>query len=295
MKKQMVKKRKAQGLARVIKKGKFLALIFALFLLIGYASYNRVTEMPVMFVSHGGPNKAFDDSCYGDSFSEIPDLLPGKPKAILMISAHWLSDGTLVSCSVNPETIHDYSGFSPELSKFSYDAKGDRELALKIAELVDGECVDRGFDHGAWTVLNLMYPDANIPVIQMSIDYTATNEERFNIAKKLRSLRSEGVLIIGSGTMTHNLRAVRYEENATPVYWAKEFDDAVVSYLNNSEFEPLIEFNSLPYATMAHPTPDHYWPLIYVIGASEEGDKVSYPYAKFEYGIFSNRNVMFSK
>lgn len=251
-------------------------------------------DMPVFFVSHGGPNKAFDDSCYGDSFSEIPELLPEEPKAILMISAHWIQNETMVSCEVDPQTIHDYSGFDPVLNNFRYDAKGSQELGERVSQLTGARCVNRGFDHGAWTVLNLMYPDANIPVVQMSIDYTLTHQEMYELGEKLRPLREEGILILGSGTMVHNLGAPRGEENATPMYWAKGFDDAIVNNLNESNFDPLIQFYNLPYAKMAHPTPDHYWPLIYVLGASEENDEVSYPYHKFEYGTLSMRNVMFS-
>ncbi len=250
-------------------------------------------EMPVLFISHGSPRNAIRESNYSKSLENTPNLIGKDPKAILIISAHWLARDTYISCNQEYETIYDFYGFEDELYNIEYNAKGDVDLANYITQLVDGKCTQRGLDHGAWTVLTRMYPNVDIPVIEMSIDYTLSNQEMFELGEKLKPLREIGVLVIGSGSMTHNLRDRSFNINSNIENWAKEFDDSVADKLENKEFDQLIEFNSLPNAKRSHPTPDHYWPLIYTIGLIYNEDETSFPYTGFEYGTLSMRNVLF--
>jgi 4,5-DOPA dioxygenase extradiol len=255
-------------------------------------------KMPVLFVGHGNPMLAITENKYTRAWSDIGNRLP-KPKAILCVSAHWLTKGTYVTMMDNPRTIHDFYGFPEELFQVQYPAEGSKEFGR---ETIDGvktlkviEDYEWGLDHGAWSVLKNMYPDANIPVYQMSIDYTKSAEYHFNLAKELSFLRRRGVLIIGSGNVVHNLRKVKWEENAEPFEWAMEFDEIVKKNIEKDNPKALIEYEKLgESAKLSIPTNDHYLPLMYTLGLREKEDIVEFFNDSVDMGSMSMRSVIFS-
>jgi len=219
-----------------------------------------------------------------------------RPKAILCVSAHWYVEGLGVLDSARPKTIHDFFGFPEELYKISYPAPGHPELARKTGELLrsDGAQVtgDWGLDHGTWSVLLHLFPEAIVPVYQVSIDICRSSREHFELAKKLKPLRDEGVLIIGSGNIVHNLLRLR-ARNAAPYSWAVEFDEAIKSALLEKDFDKIIDYQqSFPkLAPYAFPTPDHYLPFVYAMAAAGEDAPMTFPYEGFEHGSISMRAV----
>jgi 4,5-DOPA dioxygenase extradiol len=225
--------------------------------------------MPALFIGHGSPMNAIEDNEFTKEWKKIAEKIP-RPKCILCISAHWLKDSTAVLSSMNPETIHDFYGFPEKLYRMKYPVKGSIGYAKIVRDTiksVDVKFDDTwGIDHGTWTVLVHMYPKADIPVIQLSINPDLPLEDHVNIGKELSELRSKGVLIIGSGNMVHNLGMMRYE--GTPFAWAKEFDEHVIKSLENNNGENLLNYRKHPAGKYAVPTNDHYIPLLYVYGAS---------------------------
>lgn len=238
--------------------------------------------MPVLFVGHGSPMNAIQDNIFTKNFRDISKRIE-KPKAILCISAHWFTNGTKVTAMENPKTIHDFYGFPKELYEIKYPAKGEPELAQKIIELLSPVVkvesdLEWGLDHGTWSVLRHMYPDVDIPVVQLSIDYNESSDYHFNLARKLNSLRSEGVLIIGSGNIVHNLGMVDFKNIETENYgydWANRVQKMINENMTKDNFEPLIDYlkrgNDFKNAI---PTPEHYLPLIYILGLKEEGENL---------------------
>jgi len=267
---------------------KSLALLPAISSTMNLRDLNKMTsnmsntgKMPVLFLGHGSPMNAIEENEFVQGFRKIGESIQ-KPSAILCISAHWETRGTFVTAMQNPRTIHDFGGFPQALFDVQYPAPGSPELAKETQELVTKTHVELddkwGLDHGAWSVIKHMYPNADIPVIQMSIDYTKPARYHFELAKEIQTLRQKGVLIIGSGNMVHNLRMVAWnklnEEFAFD--WATEANEKMKSHILNGDYQPLIDFKSQGKAfDLAIPTPEHYLPLLYALGLKEKNDKIT--------------------
>ncbi len=254
-------------------------------------------KMPLLFVGHGNPMNAITDNIYRKEWEAIAKKII-QPKAILCISAHWLTKGSFVTMAENPMTIHDFGGFPEELFKQQYPAKGAVDYAKMTIEQVKYTAVHEdfewGLDHGAWSVLKSMYPLANIPVFQMSIDYTKPAEYHFQLAKELAFLRTKGVLIVGSGNVVHNLGMLSFNDGK-PLDWAVEFDAFVKKNIDNNTPENLVNYLKLgKLATIAHPSNDHYLPLIYTLGLRDKTDTLMYFTESFDLGSISMRSVLFS-
>jgi len=226
-------------------------------------------RMPVVFIGHGSPENALDNNAFTRNWKSLGASLP-KPKAILSISAHWLTEGTAVTGMAQPRTIHDFYGFPEPLKKYRYPAAGAPETAARIAKTVTAARVqlddEWGLDHGTWSVLAQMYPRADIPVVQMSLDYYLPPARQYQIGRELAPLRDHGILILGSGNLVHNLTAV--DIHAEPFAWAREFDGFVEFALATRDDDALIRYTREPSAQLAHPTFDHFLPILYVLGAS---------------------------
>lgn len=255
--------------------------------------------LPVLFIGHGSPLNVIADNNYTEKWQKLGRILP-LPKAILIISAHWETDNTWVSGTLEPQTLHDYSGFPEALYKIQYPAKGDPNLAhqLQYAVLSEQCHVDdkRGLDHGAWTILLHLFPQANIPVIQLSLDRYKTVEEHFALAQHLKILRTQGVLIIGSGNIVHNLQLIDQFEHAKPYKWAVAFDAFICEALENHAAEQILQFRQYApenSAQLAVPTLEHFLPLIYILAVSNRNDKISYPVEGFQYASTSMRAIRF--
>lgn len=245
-------------------------------------AFPNTEKMPVLFLGHGSPMNAIEENQFVTGFRNVAKTLP-KPNAILCVSAHWFTNGTKVTAMEMPETIHDFGGFPQELFNVQYPAKGSPELAQITHELLLPTPVELdhewGLDHGAWTVIKHLYPNADIPVIQLSIDYTKSAQYHFELAQKLQALRNKGILIIGSGNIVHNLRLVDFANFDRENYgydWAIEARETVNNYLMDGNYKPLIEYDKQSKALqMAIPSPDHYLPLIYTLGLQQKGESIS--------------------
>jgi 4,5-DOPA dioxygenase extradiol len=238
-------------------------------------------KMPVLFLGHGNPMNAIEENLFVTGFKNIAKTLP-KPNAIICISAHWFTKGTMVTAMQYPITIHDFGGFPKELYEVQYPAKGSPELAQNVKHLLSPELVELdqkwGLDHGAWSVIKHLYPNATIPVIQLSIDYTKPAIYHFQLAKKLQSLRHKGILIIGSGNIIHNLQLVDFENFNKVNYgydWAIDAHQTINKYLLEGNYKPLIDYDKQGKALqLAIPTPDHYLPLLYTLGLQDKTDNI---------------------
>jgi len=245
-------------------------------------SLEKSDEMPVLFLGHGSPMNAIEENEFVRGFRQVGTSIP-KPSAIICISAHWETKGTYVTAMDHPKTIHDFGGFPKELFEVEYPAPGDPGLARETKELVKKTQVGLdekwGLDHGAWSVIKHLYPKADVPVIQMSIDYTQPAQYHYDLAKELSSLRKKGVLIIGSGNMVHNLGMLAWDRLQDSEYgydWALEASTKMKQYILNGDFKPLINFRNQGRAfDLAIPTPEHYLPLIYALGLKGEKEKIS--------------------
>lgn len=259
----------------------------------------RPTErMPVLFIGHGSPMNAIEDNPFARRWAALGQRLP-RPEAILCVSAHWLTEGTAVTAMETPRTIHDFYGFPDPLYQVSYPAPGAPELARQVtrltAGLIQGTRVrldeEWGLDHGTWSVLRRMVPRADVPTCQLSLDHRLPPAERYQLAAQLRPLRDRGVLVIGSGNAVHNLRQA--SPGAEPYDWAVEFDRWVEARLLDGDHQALIDYRKLsPAARMAHPTADHYWPLLYALALQDEGEPVSFFNEQVVYGSISMRGVV---
>lgn len=240
-------------------------------------------KMPVLFIGHGSPMNGIEDNEFSRTWAKMGQEI-ARPKAVIVISAHWLTRGTHITAMDFPKTIHDFGGFPQALFEVQYPAPGNPELAAQAAKLVASTNVgldhDWGLDHGTWTVVRHMYPDADIPVLQLSIDYGKPAEYHYNLAKELYSLRKKGVLIIGSGNMVHNLRMIDWHKLREPEYgydWAIEMNAVFKQNINNANHKALINYHSLNKASLlAIPTPDHYYPLIYSLAFQDDNDTVAF-------------------
>lgn len=246
-----------------------------------FQDFPLTERMPVLFVGHGNPMNAIEENEFVQGFREISDSIE-RPKAILCVSAHYYTKGTRLTVAEQPKTIHDFGGFPEELFQVQYPAPGSPSLAkdtlelLKPAEVILDE--EWGLDHGSWTVLKHIYPDADIPVIEMSIDYTKDANYHFELAKRLSKLRDRGVLIIGSGNIIHNLRMVDFNQINTSGFgydWAHEAREISNKFLLDGNFEQLVNYHELGRAfQLAIPTPDHYLPLIYTLGLHQANEEI---------------------
>lgn len=255
-------------------------------------------KMPVLFVGHGNPMNAITDNAYSKTWRTIGEKLT-VPKAILCVSAHWLTNGTAVTMVDHPKTIHDFGGFPQELFQVQYPAPGAVDYAKLAIENVTSTLVHEdfewGLDHGAWSVLKHMYPKADIPVFQMSIDYAKPPQYHFNLAKELYVLRKNGVLIVASGNVVHNLGVISWDGKIKLYDWAIEFDSLVKKSIDDNNPAALIDYQKLgKLATLAHPTNDHYLPLMYTLGLRDKTDKVQFFNESMDMGSISMRSVMFS-
>ena len=244
--------------------------------------FNNTETMPVLFLGHGSPMNAIEENQFVQGFRNISREIP-KPNAILCISAHWFTNGTFVTAMLNPKTIHDFYGFPKELFEVNYPAPGSPELARETAELLFPEIEEEdhswGLDHGAWSVIRHLYPNAEIPVIQLSIDYSKPPQYHFDLAKKLQKLREKGILIIGSGNIVHNLRMIDWKNINTVGAgwdWAVEAREKTNNWLLDGNFQNLIDYQRQGVALQtAVPSPDHYLPLIYSLGLKEKSENLS--------------------
>ncbi|MDO8295502.1 MAG: 4,5-DOPA dioxygenase extradiol [Caulobacter sp.] len=237
-------------------------------------------RMPVLFLGHGSPMNAIEDNPWRRGWAEIAARLP-RPKAVLCISAHWETHGVAaVSAAARPATIHDFGGFPQALFDLRYDAPGDPALARRVADLLAPDPVvqhpTRGLDHGAWSVLLPMYPDADTPIVQLSLDRAKANAWHHAAGRRLAPLRDEGVLIVASGDIVHNLRDIDFRTGATPA-WAPRFNDAAKALIVSGDHGPLIDWQKLgPDAAASINSAEHYLPLLYALGAGDPGEPVSF-------------------
>lgn len=248
-------------------------------------------RMPVLFLGHGNPMNAITKTAWARAWQKLGQRLP-KPRAILMVSAHWYVPETAVTAMEQPRTIHDFGGFPQALYDVQYPASGAPWLAERMQKLELGSlALDQnwGLDHGAWSILCHLFPKADIPVVQLSINSHEPNEFHYLLGQKLRALREEGILIIGSGNIVHNLRTFAWNNPAAkPPAWAEEFERVVRHCIEQRQPEPLINYLSLTKeAKLAAPTPEHYLPLLYVLGASHNDEPLSFPIEGSEGGSLS--------
>lgn len=233
-------------------------------------------KMPALFVGHGSPMNAIDDNIYSRGWEEISKEIP-KPKAILAISAHWTTDMTRINDDNKPNIVYDMYGFPTELYRVAYDVPGAPELAEYTKKLISRAVITDnswGIDHGTWSVLHRMYPSADIPVYQLSIDSSAPPQVHYEIGKELSSLREKGVMILGSGNVVHNLLKVDWE-NEGGYSWAVEFDNYIKEKIIDGKYQEVINYKSAGKSSeLAFFTPEHFYPLLYVLGASRKEDKL---------------------
>jgi 4,5-DOPA dioxygenase extradiol len=244
--------------------------------------FNNTEKIPVLFLGHGSPMNAIEENQFVQGFRNISKVIP-KPNAILCVSAHWFTKGTFVTAMEMPKTIHDFYGFPQELFNVQYPAPGNPELAKETIELLAPAVVEEdhswGLDHGAWSVIKHLYPDADIPVIQLSIDYTKPPQYHFDLAKRLNKLREKGILIIGSGNIVHNLRMIDWRNINTVGAgwdWAIEAREKTNNWILDGNFQNLIDYQKMGTALQyAVPSPDHFMPLIYSLGLKEKSEEIS--------------------
>ncbi len=257
------------------------------------------SRMPVIFLGHGNPMNAIQENAYTAAWHAIGASLP-RPRAILSISAHWYGPGTAVTAMASPPTIHDFGGFPPALHNVHYNAPGDPALATRVQELLSPRVVTRdhawGLDHGTWSVLCHVFPEADIPVIQLSMDETMPSADHYAIGALLKPLRDEGVLILGSGDIVHNLHVYAWGKHAPQPYdWATRFESSVRDFISRGEHAPLINYETLGAdAHLSVPTPEHYLPLLYILGASDPDETPTFPVEGTDGGSVSMLAVQFT-
>jgi len=250
-------------------------------------------RMPALFVGHGSPMNAIEDNDFSQAWIDAGKRLPA-PKAILCISAHWETPGTQVTAMEQPKTIHDFGGFPRQLFEMQYPAPGSPDLARLVQQTITSTSVSLnqkwGLDHGTWSVLCRMFPLANIPVIQLSLDQTQPPEVHYNLAKQLRALRQRGILILGSGNIVHNLGMAFYSDE--PFDWATEFDSMAAVFIETRNHEPLIHYQKLGRsAQLSIPTNEHYLPLLYILAQQQEDETARFFANGLVYGSISMRSI----
>jgi 4,5-DOPA dioxygenase extradiol len=269
------------------------------------ASLRKSERMPVLFLGHGSPMNAIGDSEYRKSWQALGaafGVSMPMPQLVLCISAHWLTDGWRLTAMDHPKTIHDFGDFPQELFDEQYPAAGDAIAARAISQLVrqrgskplDLDSNEWGLDHGSWSVLKPMFPAANLPVIQLSMDYSRAPEDHYALAQQLLGLRDRGVLIVGSGNIVHNLREMQRGATGQQAFdWALEFDHIVGDYIQQGNLKALQNFLKLgQVAKIAHPTHEHFLPLLYAAGAVQAGERMRFFNTSFQGGSISMRSVV---
>ena len=252
-------------------------------------------RMPVLFIGHGSPMNAISDNKFTRSLSALGTSLRAmKPAAVLVVSAHWLTDGTRVAVTQKPKTIHDFGGFPEELYTVQYPVPGAPGLARETAALIRSSKVIEdgtwGLDHGAWSVLKHVFPQADVPAFQLSIDYHRPAEHHFALGGELKPLRERGVLIIGSGNIVHNLFVADFNDRAEPFPWAVEFDETVKGKLLSKDFHALTDYPGLGRTTVtAIPTNDHYLPMLYSLGAVDREEELVFIHEEIQNASISMR------
>jgi len=249
--------------------------------------------MPVLFIGHGSPMNAIEDTEFSRAWAKVARSLP-KPKAVLCVSAHWETVGTRVTAMERPRTIHDFHGFPPSLYQKRYPAPGSPDLARMAQEVAQQSRIEFdsqwGLDHGAWSVLCRMFSDADVPVVQLSLDQCKPPVRHYELGRELKGLRKKGVLILGSGNMVHNLREIVWQDTAYD--WALDFDARIKELILSGDHQAIVDHAKLGRsARLAVPTPEHYLPLLYVLGAREEADEVGFFADKVTLGSMSMRSV----
>lgn len=253
-------------------------------------SFSNTDEMPILFVGHGSPMNAIEENEFVKGWREMSKTIP-KPTAVLCVSAHWETRGTFVTAMEHPETIHDFGGFPQALFDVQYPAPGNPELAAETKKIITKTSVgldDKwGLDHGCWSVLKRFYPEADIPVVQLSLDYTQPAQYHYDLAKELMLLRKKGVLILGSGNIVHNLGMVAWDKMNTPGFaydWAIEANQKIKDYILSGNHQALINYKKQGSAfNLAIPTPDHFLPLLYILALKKDNEKIT---------VFNDKAVM---
>ena len=252
-------------------------------------------KLPVLFIAHGSPMNAILNSPHTEAISKLTENIP-KPEAILVISAHWQTKGTFITASDAPTQIYDFYGFPEELYNLKYNPTGAKKYAEMVAEELKDENVklteEWGIDHGAWCILTHMYPKADIPVFQLSLNRLGDEEYHYNLGKKLSKLREKGILIVASGNIVHSLQRMNYEMNSDTFNWASEFDDYILEAVKSRSHDKLISYESMgEMADLSVPTKEHYLPLLYIAGLQEESDEVSVIYKGIQHGSMSMTSI----
>lgn len=255
------------------------------------------TRMPAVFFGHGSPMNTLERNRHTEAWQAVGRAI-ARPKAVLVVSAHWYIRGTAVTAMTNPQTIHDFGGFPPALHAYQYPAQGDPALAAQVCDLLTPLAIQRdhewGLDHGTWSVLAHVYPNADIPVVQLAIDRTQPPSYHYELGHRLAPLRDEGILIVGSGNIVHNLGLIKWGGQAAAYPWATQFDRTFRENLERRDHEPLIEYAGLgESARMSIPTPDHYLPALYVLGAQRDDDALSIVTDGIELGSISMLSFAF--
>lgn len=252
-------------------------------------------RMPVLFIGHGSPMNAIDSNQFTQTLNLLGEQLP-KPKAILVVSAHWMTEGSWITEMAQPKTIHDFYGFPQALFDVQYPAPGSPEFAKIIRETVQDQKIHAdteawGLDHGTWSVLRHIYPKADIPVLQLSLHMEKPNQYHAELGKELSRLRDKGVLIIGSGNLVHNLSNIRWEPNAKPYDWAIEYDEWLKTKLQDKDFSAVLnDYHKTSAGKLSIPTLEHYLPLHYVLGAADKSDELKFEYEELQNGSISMRS-----
>jgi 4,5-DOPA dioxygenase extradiol len=253
--------------------------------------------LPVLFIGHGSPMNAIADNSYTRMLNKLGKELP-RPKAILCVSAHWMTEGTWITQMANPKTIHDFYGFPQALFDVQYPAPGAPDIAEQISKLIKDPPInpDRemwGLDHGTWSVLRHLYPKADGPVMQLSLHLEQPAPYHYQVGQELRRLRSEGVLIVGSGNIVHNLRQINWTEKSEPYPWAVEFDKWSREKIENRDDEALVnDYLKSEAGKLSVPTPEHYLPLLYVMGAARKEEKVKFLFDEIHHSSISMRSFI---
>jgi 4,5-DOPA dioxygenase extradiol len=253
-------------------------------------------RLPAIFFGHGNPLNAIADNSYTQAWARVGAQMP-RPKAVLAISAHWYVPGTMVTAMAHPRTIHDFGGFPPALYDVQYPAPGDTALAARVVELLAPATAGRderwGLDHGTWSVFVHVFPGADVPIVQLSIDETQPPAVHYALGRRLAPLRDEGVLIAGSGNVVHNLHAYAWGRHpAEPLDWAVRFENRLRDAIASGDDGALVDYEELgPDTTLSAPTPEHFLPLLYVLGARLPGDVASFPVEGFDGGSISMLSV----
>ena len=249
--------------------------------------------MPALFIGHGNPMNAITENPFRKSWEALGHEL-SKPRVVLCVSAHWETDKPVICTAAQPRTIHDFSGFPSELFAVNYPAPGSPAFAQEIVECCDAEVAfdnSWGLDHGAWQVLMHLFPKADVPIVQLSLSHTYSAEQHVALARKFTALRDTGVMILGSGNIVHNLRMLSH---GSAPGWALAFDKAVSDAIHEDNFNAVIDFHNLPGSSLAVPTPEHFWPLLYVMAVRRPDDKLTFFNETFDAGSISMRSLILS-